>query len=231
MITPTDEAKLTWYFGHGQTAFERSTIGPMLAHAELYGHAGQLAWSGREDGYAVDACRIRRPSSAWASVEHGEIISTGYAITARPTAELRQASGYVPDSRAMELFAEVSSVLRGLEWRAVAVLRAYYGDLGTERARNPKPGRIGALYHLTKAGMRHLLQAADEASRKGQPFAVMSPERQMANEIAAKRTEPRRIAFMHADRQAWALLALAWHGWRVAGSQVQRGRGRARRAA
>lgn len=214
-MTPTDEVKLSWYFGHGQTAFERSTSGPMLERAELYGHAGALVWSERADGYSVDARRIGRPSSPWASVEDGEIVATGYAITARPTAELRQASGYVPESRAMELFAVVSSVLKELERRspvAVAALEAYYGDVGSDWARTPKPGRIGSLYHLTGAGVRLLDVSADEARKKGQPVAG-SPARRMANEVSAPKIERRRVALMRADKQALELRAMAFVAW------------------
>jgi hypothetical protein len=214
-ITAHDEARLTWFFGLGQTAFERSTIGPMLAHAELFGHVGELRYSQQACGYELQAQRLRRAPPAWPSLHEGAIVYPEHDLTAHPTAEVRQPSGYVPDSVAMELYAQVSATLKALERRSalcVAALEAYYGDLGADWARTPKPGRIGAIYHLTDAGARLLDAAAEDARKRGQPRGL-SPARRMQNECAAKKTERRRVGLLGADRQAVLLHARACAGW------------------
>jgi hypothetical protein len=227
-ISPHDESRLSWFFSQGQIAFERSTMGPMLAHAELFGHAGQLRYSERALGYEVQAERIRRGPSAWACVTDGAIVYSGRELTARPTAETRQASGYVPNLRDMEMHAEVSAVLRAVERCcpfAALVLEAYFGDAAADWQRSlPKPGRIGALYHLTEAGARLLEASAAEALKRGQPVAS-TPARRMANEVAApKKSERVRVGLLRCERQALVLRAEASAAWCEARAELRAGR-------
>jgi len=216
MISPHDEALLSWFFGEGQCAFERSTMGPMLAHAELFGHVGELVYRERSESYELAASRLRRPAAPWGSVSDGAIVYSGYEVSARPTAELRSASGYTPNLLDLERHAEVSRVLAALERRsllAVAALEAYYGDLGAEAARTPKPGRLGSLFHLTSAGARLLEDSAAEARTKGQPVAG-SLSRRMANEVGrAKKPERVRVALLRCERQAIELRRAACEAW------------------
>lgn len=209
-----DEQKLLWFFSEGQIAFERSSAGPMLERAELYGHIGQLRYVSRADDFEVVAERLRPRAPTWPTVQDGAIVR-GYEITARPTAETRAAQGYTPDAGAMQRYAAVSHVLRTLERydrRLVEVLEALYGELGAQWARGGKPGRIGALYHLTSSGLRLLDASAALAKARGQPV-IGSPARRMVNECAAKRTDARRLALMAADGQAAKLRLEAIAGW------------------
>lgn len=226
-MSPQDEAKLTWFFGRGQTAFERSTIGPMLARAELFGHAGELRYSERAAGFELQAERLRRTPAPWASVTDGAIVYSGRELTARPTAEVRQASGHTPNLADMERYAWVSRVLCAVERRSVlayAVLEAYHGDLGLRWAREPKPGKAASIYHLTQAGERLLAASAAEASKSGQPV-IGSPERRMANEIArAGKSERVRVGVARCDRQATLLLREAHELWSAVQQQLERGR-------
>jgi len=219
-LSPRDEAQLAWFFSQGQCAFERSTVGPMLEHADLFGHAGQLRYSERSLRYELEAERIPRARSAWADVVDGVVVYPEHDLTARPTAETRSASGYVPDSRAMELHALVSKRLRTVERKsptAVAVLECYYGDLGEQWARGGKPGRIGSVYHITVAGQRLLEASAAEAAKRGQP-ASLSLARRMLNEVAAsKKPEHVRVRLLQAEKQAAELRIEAERLWREGG--------------
>lgn len=227
-----DESALTWFYGYGQTAFEHSTMGAMLHGAELFASAGELVWSERADEYLLEQHPTRRSAPPpWPTLEHGAIVYSERELTARPTIKTRSCSGSVPDGAAMELFAVVSGALKALERRspiACAVLEAFYGDLGCDWARTPKPGRMGALYHLTEAGVRLLAGSAAEARKAGQPFAGLSAARRMQNECAptTKKIERRRVGLMRADRQAIGLRAEAADGWCAVQAELQ-----ARRAA
>jgi len=215
-ISVQDELSLTWFFSQGQIAFERSTMGPMLERAEMFGNEF-TGVAVREEGrlviHQLAYERLRRDPTPWGRVADGEIVYSGREVTARPTAETRNASGYTPELRDLYKHAEASMVLRTMDWRAVAVLRAYYGDDGAEWARRPKPGRIGALFVLTRAGARMLEAAEQDATKRGQPRACMSPQRHMANEVAAKQTEQRRARLLQCERQALLLRAEAWRTW------------------
>jgi hypothetical protein len=227
MISPHDEALLTWFYSTGQTVFERSTMGPMLEHAKHFGNmfTGVEAREDRERVIYELACeRIPRYATPWGRVQDGAIVYSGREVTARPTAETRTPSGYTPNLRDMEMHAEVTGVLRAMDWRAVAVLRAYYGDDGAEWARRPKPGRIGALFVLTRTGARMLEAAAQEAVKRGQPLASMSPQRHMANEVAAKQTDQRRVRLLQCERQALLLRAEACAAWGEARAELRAGR-------
>jgi hypothetical protein len=223
-ITIEDEGKLSWFFGQGQCAFERSTMGPMLARAEQYGcrHAGY-------DAYDVTVWeRIRRDPAPWGRVHDGAIEYSGRQLTARPTAELRQGSGYTPELKDMERHAEVNGVLRVVARRcpmAWYALQAYYGDLAADWQRTlPKPGKIGALYHLTEAGRRLLQDSAAEALKRGQPIAS-SPARRLQNECATpKKSERTRVRLMQCERQALLLRAEAFAAWCEARVECRTGR-------
>jgi hypothetical protein len=227
-ISWQDESALTWYFGVGQTRFERSTTGPMLAHAEMFGQAGELRYCERAAGYELQAERIRRAPAAWASVCDGAIVYSGCEVTARPTAEVREASGYLPELKDMERHAEVGGVLRVVARRcpiAWYALQAYYGDLAADWQRTlPKPGKIGALYHITEAGRRLLQDSAAEALKRGQPIAS-SPARRLQNECAmAKKSERTRVRLMQCERQALLLRAEAFAAWCEARVECRTGR-------
>jgi hypothetical protein len=139
-----DEADLLWYFGIGQTAFERSTFGGMLDRASHFDM--KLKW----------------PREAVLN-RHGAIIGYESAITARPTAESREVSGYVPDDAALTRYAHVSSIIMRVERvdaLAATVIACLFGDAG-QRWAGTEHGRNGSLYHLTAKG-HSLVDAADK---------------------------------------------------------------------
>lgn len=141
-----DEHELEWFFSRGQIAFERSTFGGMLERAELFSAA----------------CHNPTP----AELIHdraGRVIGQRSAITARPTAELREQSGYVPDIQTLVRYAHVSMLMKLVEResrQASQVLELLYGDLGQRWAPTDPHGRIGALFHITVKG-RKLLDTTD----------------------------------------------------------------------
>ncbi len=228
MISTHDEALLGWYFGQGQCAFERSTVGAMLEHAELFGNA-HIGWafSARDGREVVQFERLRRDPTPWGRVHDGEIVYSGREVTARPTAETRTASGYTPHLKTMERYAEVSRVLRLVERQSQVArhaLEAYHGDLGVSWARERKPGKLASLYHLTQAGSRLLAASANEALAKGQPV-IGAPERRMANEIARKEKPERvRVGLQRCDHQAGQLLRDAHALWCESQRELERGR-------
>jgi hypothetical protein len=224
MISPYDEARLSWFFGLGQTAFERSTAGAMLKHAELFGnsHVG-WAYSASEGREVVLFKRLPREPKSWAHLEAGKVVYGQHEVTARPTAETRSSSGYTPDEEAMQRFADVSTVLRVVEqrsWLAVVALESYFGDLGFMWAQQPKPGKLASLYHLTLAGRRLLEASAEEGRARGQPV-VGAAARRMANEIArARKSERVRAALLRCERQAIELWRMAAEQWGAAKAEI-----------
>jgi len=133
-----DETDLLWYHGQGQTAFERSTMGGMLERAQQFG-MDKMVWP-REPVLNAAGATI-----GWES-----------AITARPTAETKSISGYVPDDQALTRYAHVSSLMLLVERSdrlAATVIGLFFGELGNRWALGTTGhGRHGSLYHLTAKG-------------------------------------------------------------------------------
>lgn len=138
-----DGLELEWFFSRGQIAFERSTFGAMLEHQALFSVAHPS-----DDQPVHDAC--------------GRVIGHASVITARPTAETREPSGYTPDIKTLRNYARTSMRLKRVaaESRVAAqVLECMYGDLGQRWDGHEKYGRQGCLFHLTAKG-KAMLQAA-----------------------------------------------------------------------
>lgn len=229
---------LAWFFGLGQTAFERSTTGPMLDRAELYASAGERVWTG----------------------EQFDVIESGlirYAeISARPTAEVHAPGGYEPSLTDLERYARVSRALMLVERASrmhALVLESFFGDLGEGWAAT-KRGRLGSLYHLTETGARVLELSetkASETARKarkqaakkhGRTWDAASDEKREERErqsmhhltsaqrmwglvIVADRQQRFRDAFVRVDREAEGMHRSACQAW-TAESERERGGGR-----
>lgn len=169
--TMRDDADLRWYHGLGQTAFERSTFGGMLDRAAQ--HALKLAWP-------------KLP------VLNAKGICIGYesAITARPTAEVRAVSGYVPDDAVLTRYAHVSSMMMRVERKdafAALVIATFFGDSGEHWATvDTGQGRNGALYHLTAKGKALI----DAAAKLPGAIQLTAPER-MASICIANKAQPK----------------------------------------
>lgn len=138
-------------------------------------------------------------------------------ITAYPTAEVRVASGYVPDDAALTKYARVTRTLSGVAARGgrhVLVLHAYWGDAG-DRFSTTHYGRLLGLYHLTRAGQR-LLKAAED---KGAGLRDLPAHERMANEVAVQQSRPtlkRRECLTLADKEAEVLYESACRAWNSA---------------
>ena len=92
-LTLADQGSLQWFFGRGQVIFEGSMMGGMLERAHMF-HLQEIREMYKKNGE-------RSPDP------HGH-------ETARPTAEVREASGHVPDDKMLIDYAWISRVLPGL---------------------------------------------------------------------------------------------------------------------
>lgn len=194
-LSRTDQGELQWFFGRGQVAFERSTMGGMLERAHTFN---------------LQTIRERNKANGGESVDpHGP-------ITARPTAEVRAAPGHVPDDVALDTYARVSRRLLAVErewWLAAVVLERFFGDTGARWADSDEK-RIFALYPLTRAGGK-LLRVDAKAHpdrvemRDDERIGVLSALEKMPTQ--SKRT--RRLLLMSCEKQAVALLAEAGRLW------------------
>jgi hypothetical protein len=183
-----DESELEWFFSKGQIAFERSTFGGMLERAELYSVA-----------------RLYRPETEPIHDNAGRVIGHEQIVTARPTAELRQASGYEPDLHTLQRYAHISALLRLVERqsrRAVQVLELLYGDLGQRWAPSEPFGRLGALFHITPKG-RQLLDDARNAKGAIDLADVMRMEAICTvQRVQPKPERAQALAYCHAQAKA-----------------------------
>lgn len=141
MIRPTDEARLLWFFGPASAEVERSPSGAML----------DRQWALHME-HAVDPeiAAARRARQPW-EADPG-------AITARPTAELRNPGRSSPDESSAIKRGDISSRLQravAIDSSARVVLSLFYGDAGCTWARH-RAGRGGSLLHLTRTGQRLL---------------------------------------------------------------------------
>lgn len=161
------ESELCWFFSEGQSAFERSTFGEMLARAEQY--------STNSDGVRIET-PVGLSDRVWAYVQRAtdpgparaldqcdaddirELIDWEAAdprITARPKPAKSEEPSITPDDSKLVRYARVSRALNAITPRARRVLDLYFGLRGDYWAlRNL--GRIMAIMHETHAGRRLL---------------------------------------------------------------------------
>ena len=192
-----DELELEWYFSRGQIAFERSTFGGMLERAYLM-----------SDTYK------RKIAEVPVLDKRGEVIGYERAISARPTAELRQATGYVPDLDTLQRYAHVSRILKNVSARSRAAeytLECLYGDLGQRWVGSELYGRLGALFHLTTKGR----QILDEA--RAVPGAIdVTDVKRMETLVTVQLVQPkpdRAQQFAYCFAQAEAMAQRARQAW------------------
>lgn len=164
-LSAADEANLYWFFSRGMISFERSTMGAILDRCELFSVARQYPVARR---LVLD--------------DDGRVIGNESGITAHPTAELRVAGGYEPDSSTLERYAHVSAVLKRVERHSplgAQVIEALFGDLGERWALlNVTYGRIGAVFHLTPKG-GELLQDEAAARVRARAAALAKKKKQL----------------------------------------------------
>lgn len=190
-----DQAELQWFFGRGQTAFERSTMGGILDRSQVYD------LNAIREMYSKNGERSPYP--------HGP-------ITARPTAELQSPPSHEPDDKALTRYARVSRRLIAMEkeWRlGVVVLETFFGDVGARWADSDQK-RLFALYPLTLSGKRLL-----KADAKRHPDRLAMPDHERIGVLALLERKPgqskqaRRVLLMQCEKQATALLSEAGRVW------------------
>lgn len=197
-ISPGDEAALDWYFGQGQSLFERSTMGGMLERASLF----TLPYL--PDPELVLARKNRQPDEA----PPGE-------ITARPTGHGYQAGGYTPDETALNRFAWISRLVSRvalIETGSAEVLGVYYGDNGARWGRTTH-GRLFAVYPLTGAGKTLLRKSRTRT--KGADLGLSASE-ELGALFEVDRVQPmpaRRLLAEQARREATAQYERACSLW------------------
>lgn len=192
MIRPGDEARLLWFFGPASAEIERSPSGAML----------DRQWALRVE-HVVDPeiAAARRAREPW-EADPG-------AVTARPTAELRNPGRSSPDEVNAIKRGDISSHLQravAIDSSARVVLSLYYGDDGCTWARH-RAGRGGSLLHLTRTGQRLL-----RAESSGAQFELSARER-LENLFADKKLGP---VLAKALAEAQALFDVAADAWEQA---------------
>lgn len=212
MIHPSDEVRLDWFFGRGQTMFAKSTTGTLLERAQMYNvpvPMTQERW---------EAMRDRRPNEP----PVGE-------LTVRSTATVRESHVVVPPEDDLAKYAWVAHRLARLELiepGAVQVLAAYYGDLGA-RWGCTDMGRLFAVLPLTSAGREILRRNDERVARREIPDLGLIPTEKLRNEVILQRVRPRPAMgrlIDRARRQALSLHQVSCNLWvQVRGNPLAQG--------
>jgi hypothetical protein len=229
-----DDVKLTWYFGEGMTYFQRSTFGPMLEHAQLFGFSGQY-------GAAVNAVPISTayPKAGWPEVVDGEIEYSDREITAQPISETVSPGGNDPPSWAAERMAYVTRRLAQLPELHRDALAALYGREGDRCAAEAGKGggfglskvggRAVAVYPFTPTGRQLIAASEAETRRNGAALHMVALERIaviVTQAEAHKTKQPDRWEkVLRAAREADALIAAASEAWNRVSAALPKRRG------
>jgi len=169
VLSGDDAKELSWYLHEGQCAFERSTFGPMLDRAEMFGQALM-------DDENKGLYRFRKVTG-----KNGEAarwigkVTTGQRGGAQQRSQPRE-----PDRGVLERYAMVSRRLYRLQGvmigdppvSAADVFAIHDGDEGSQSAMG-KGGRIQSLCHLTAPGAKMVARARENARSVTQDMAVM----------------------------------------------------------
>lgn len=219
-----DQAALSWYFTAGASAFERSTMGPMLDRAELYALKRTQSRCRRCSRQATPGIL---EDGAWCPKCHG----TGY-VQSRvdhaersedelPVNETRSSEGgYTPDDATMTRYAIISRRLSLLPKLWQDALESYHGPKG-ERCAHPPGWRLVSLYPLVEPGRRLVMLAdehLDDLAReryRGEP-AYEKCWWQVAWQ-KTRDVKQRAALIAAAEEQATVLHDEASRGWLVAG--------------
>ncbi len=175
-----DANALEWYHGQGQSAFQRSTCGPMLERLQrdAFTSATCAKCHGvgivEENGVIHDATgreKKIKEAGGWCERCKGtghtpvRVKASKNELTAKPKGSSSESEGYVPDDYTLTRFAIISrrmSIVENLSAEAARTLAAYHGDQGERWARTER-GRLFAIYSLTESGKALALRAAEHA--------------------------------------------------------------------
>lgn len=213
-VSGRDEADLTWYFGPGACAFERSTFGAMLAAIErdayvsepcgACGSTGIVEASGAWCPRCSGAGSVPRRKGARSRDTWGK--SVMHVRGARGDSQ-----GYTPDDGTLTRYAVLSRRVAQLDARHFDVLATYYGDAGARWGRT-RHGRAFAIAPLTQSGAR----LVEYSRSRGQSASVLAGHEILGVEAELDRTQPRRERRALLDaalRQAEALYCAAARAW------------------
>lgn len=210
-----DEADLEWYFGPGQSAFERSTFGAMLEACERASFTTTKCARCDGDGVLdVGSLSVAKwcPACGGTGYRERRARHDRGPVTAQPTAEDKGGRGYTPTEHALERYAAVSRRLDRVESQHVEVLAAYYGDTGARWGRT-RHGRVFAVYALTPAGHKLVRMAMLGSGTDG---VHLSASERIGVQAELEKTQPkqqRRALLDAADRQARELVDAASVAW------------------
>lgn len=202
-IPQGDQSDLDWYFGPGLSAFERSPSGPMLERQRIF------RVSHEPDLELQLARAARRREGRYDEPVPGD-------LTARPTAEVREAGRDEPEHHVLMRYGKVSKRLARIPPADHAVLAAYFGDSAARWARSTgyigRIGRLGPVMVLTEAGRR--LVERDRRKARGAKLAV-SPAELVENAVAREELRPAqdKTLIEQAIEQAQAAVDRAAEAW------------------
>lgn len=218
-----DQASLSWFLSHGLAAFERSTMGPMLDHARLYGH-GSIKCGGcrgqgiRQNGDWCDKCKGTGAFPV-------ELDRRNRSPEELPVNETQgSGGGYVPDDTIMTRYAVVSRRLSNMSPLRREALQAHQGPQGDRCSLEPGH-RLIAVYPLVPAGKKLIRLAPeqlDDTDRERAPYAEWPSYERAFRQCEWQKTKPlgqRGALIESAEGQAAELFLSAVDEW-----MAQRGR-------
>lgn len=237
-INLREEASLTWFFGRGQSTFQRSTFAGILERIDFDAYTSTRCGRCRGEGILEDGGFYLRTVkneitleevTVEVEAEHGgwcpRCRGTGSTplrrkdnrdalLTARPTAEHAAAGGYVPDDFALRKYALVSRRLdrvASVDPLLVEALASYYGDAGARWGRT-RYGRLFTLYALTPAGHKLVRMSMRSTS---DAITLTAIERiGVEADLDAQQPKPKRRALLDAAaRQAAELYDRMCDAW------------------
>lgn len=239
-IKPTDEALLDWFFGVGQTVFERSTAGGMFERARIFAVDKPTTTLRERKRRRLRGAQTAKPNTGADPTGEGlreapsdppekwdplkDYYSTG--ITARPSHGREPEVRDAPNDRDLFRYAEASrriAAVAAIDATSAAVLKAYYGDQGAMWGRSDL-GRIVAVMPLTEAGRELLRRSGERDKRRGVKRAPRvtsgngGEAMQLADELIVLKVQPaaqRGLLAERARNQALALYGRAISLWRT----------------
>lgn len=199
MLTVNDERDLLWYFGPGRAAFEKSPSGAVLERA----HAMSIKHKPSPD--VVAARRERSRQQRWDTEPPG-------AITAQPTAEIRESPRSEPELGLLRRYGSVSSRLVSMSERGQLVLEAYFGDSAARWAVATglvgRVGRLGPILPMTAAGKR-----MQQLRGRGPKLTALQAVENEVAQHGLHPTEERRTLLEQAITEAQAMFDAAVSEW------------------
>jgi hypothetical protein len=237
-INLRDEASLTWFFGPGQSAFERSTFAGILRRIDSSGFTSTRC-------SACDGAGIMEDGGFWLKELRNDVTlekvvieeravhggwcdrcrGTGSTplrrkasreeITVRPKPESPEGAGHAPADFLLTRYATVSRRLTLVARQDTVLFEAlagFYGDMGARWGRT-RYTRLFAIYALTTAGHKLVRMSM---SKTNEGLTLSAAERiGVEADLEAQQPKPNRRALLDAASNQAAELyrraAMAWN--------------------